>query len=348
MGTQIPVNWRVLLVRHRPGRDGQPREVSVLPGTETLTPFCPARYRRLELAKSQPADLTIPVGKAPANDLAVFPGRVFSAAQRKQMNLSGMFGTYLYHRVMKMLEKEKDDWDHVNTLADWEHFRVPRLEALKSALGKFPERCSLNTRIISEFRGRGYRRQNIVFQSQPESWVTANLYLPLELQTRMPGIVIIHSLHAPKIQFELQDLGIIWARAGSAVLVMDQIGYGERINTYPWDESNVNSRYVSGEQLYLVGSSLMTWMVWDTMRGIDLLTERKDIDQKAIIVLGAVAGGGDPAAVVAAIDSRVAAVVPFNFGEAAPATARFLPNKNQWPLELADPGLHDSDTIRVI
>jgi len=51
------------------------------------------------------------------------------------------------------------------------------------------------------------------------------------------------------------------------------------------------------------------------MRGIDLLLERKDIDEKRIIMLGAVAGGGDPAAVAAALDERIAAVAPFNFGE---------------------------------
>jgi dienelactone hydrolase len=346
--TQVPANWRVLLMRNRPGRDGQPREVSVLPVTETRTPFCPARYRRLELVGSEPGEPERQVAKERGGNLGVVPDRVFSPEQRKQMNLSGMFDTYLYHRVLKMLEEEKSGWDKVETLSDWEHFRTVRLVALKRALGRFPEKCNLNTQIVSEYRGHGYRRQNIVFQSQPGLWVTANLYLPLEPQTQMPGIVIIHSLHAPKSQFELQDLGIIWARAGCAVLVMDQIGYGERISAYPWDESNVNSRFVTAEQLYLTGSSLMTWMVWDTMRGIDFFAERKDINQQAIIVLGAVAGGGDPAAVTAALDPRVAAVVPFNFGEAAPATARFLSSKNQWPLQLADPGLYDSDTIRVI
>ena len=49
------------------------------------------------------------------------------------------------------------------------------------------------------------------------------------------------------------------------------------------------------------------------MRGIDLLLGRKGIDKEKIIVLGSVAGGGDPAAVVAALDSRVTAAAVFNF-----------------------------------
>ncbi len=42
------------------------------------------------------------------------------------------------------------------------------------------------------------------------------------------------------------------------------------------------------------------------------------IDPKRIVMLGAVAGGGDPAAVTAALDDRIAAVIPFNFGESSP------------------------------
>src|SRR5258708_20393918 len=89
-------------------------------------------------------------------------------------------------------------------------------------------------------------------------------------------------------------------------------------------------------------------MVWDIMRSVDLLLERKDVDDKRIILLGAVAGGGDPAAVTAALDSRVSAVVPFNFGESTPEIPRFIPGKNQWPLELADPRLGDWETPRCL
>jgi hypothetical protein len=56
-----------------------------------------------------------------------------------------------------------------------------------------------------------------------------------------------------------------------------------------------------------------------------LLLARPGIDPERIILLGAVAGGGDPAAVTAALDPRIAAVVPFNFGGPQPETAAPLP-----------------------
>ena len=77
------------------------------------------------------------------------------------------------------------------------------------------------------------------------------------------------------------------------------------------------------------------------MRAVDLLLQRGDVDEKQIILLGAVAGGGDPAGVTAALDPRIAAVSPFNFGESEPEELRSDPNKNQWPLDLADPGWGD-------
>jgi cephalosporin-C deacetylase-like acetyl esterase len=55
-------------------------------------------------------------------------------------------------------------------------------------------------------------------------------------------------------------------------------------------------------------------MVQDVRRGIDLLWADPQIDHDRIIVIGAVAGGGDLAAVAGALDDRVAAVVAFNLG----------------------------------
>ena len=343
-----PQNWRILLVRNRPGRSGEPPESSVMPVTQSVTPFCPARYRQLELVHKEPSELEGVTAPSPSGSLAFAPRRVLTAQERKEMDLAGMLDRNIRVRTQRILEAERRDWDRVQSLQDWENFRQPRWKALVASLGDFPPKKDLNTRVMKEFRGDGYRRQDLVYESQPGVWVTANLYLPVESKDRTPAIVIAHSLHWPKTQFELQDMGILWARAGCAVLIMDQAGYGERIEGYPWNRDDYHSRYITGMQLYLAGESLMKWMVWDIIRGIDLLAGRKDVNDKEIILLGSVAGGGDPAAVVAAIDQRVAAVVPFNFGESTPEIPRFIPEKNQWPSELADPGLGDWDTTRCL
>ena len=331
--TSIPKDLRILLMRFRPERDGEASESSVLPVIESNTPLSPARYRRMTLVDRDPSIL----GKMASQPVsAEFETRVLSPSQRKESNLSDMLRQQISGSVLKVLESEKQDRDQLRTQNDWERFRDPRIHALADAIGPFPKRTPLETRVIKIFEGVGYRRQDLVYQSRPGLWVTANLYLPAKPTGRMPGIVVVHSQHRPKTQAELQDMGIIWARSGCAVLIMDQIGYGERLQTYPWNREGFNLRYITGMQLSLIGESLIKWMVWDVLRGVDLLIARSDVNPEQIILLGAVAGGGPVASVIAALDTRIAAVVPFNFGEAEPEQGA----QSAFP-GLSDPGINE-------
>jgi len=344
---RTPREWRVLLLRYRPPRDGEPEESSVLPVTESVTPICPSRYRRLKLVESDPSHLHGSQMAGQNGILYFVPTRVLSAKQRKEMDLAEMLDHHLQNQAVAFMELEKRNWDTVKTVQDWERFRDRGLKALTAAVGEFPPRSPLQTRVAKEFRGDGYRRQDLVYQSQSGFWVTANLYLPAQHREQMPGIIVIHSLHGPKTHFELQDMGILWGRAGCAVLIMDQIGYGERLVNYPWDREAYHSRYTTGIQLYLTGSSLMTWMVWNIMRGVDLLLERQDVNSKQIVLLGSVAGGGEVAAVTAALDARIAAVAPFNLAGGGEKVS-FMLKDDPRSRELADPGWGDWESQRAL
>src|SRR6516165_7511704 len=107
------------------------------------------------------------------------------------MDLAGMLDGQVRGRVRTFLEQERKSWAEVSTVADWERFRKPRLKALADSLGEFPARSPLQPRVVSEFVGEGYRRQNLVYQSRPGLWVTANLYLPMKVSPSVPGILIV-------------------------------------------------------------------------------------------------------------------------------------------------------------
>jgi hypothetical protein len=328
-------------MRYRRGRPGEAREYSVLPVIQSDTALATARYRRLRLAPDTPSasQATSETRAAVAPEVAY----VLSLEQRRQGGLAGMVERHIRARVRKHLEADRDAWIEVNSRPEWERFRDPRINALRRWLGEFPVREPLNTVVTKEYRGRGYRRQDLAYRSRPGLWVAANLYLPDKPAARMPAIVIVPSHHRPRTQAELQDMGILWSRVGAAVLIIDNLGHGERIQTYPWNREGYRSRYTTGMQLYIAGESLMKWMVWDLMRGIDLLLERPDIDKDKVIMLGAVAGGGDPAAVTAAVDLRIAAVAPFTFGEATPELG---PGGSEFARELAEPGWGSWETTR--
>jgi cephalosporin-C deacetylase-like acetyl esterase len=250
---------------------------------------------------------------------------------------AGMLGRSIRARVRAANERESRSWHALQTKADWEKYRDVRIQALRESLGSFPPiPRDLQVRIVGTIRAAKYRIDNIVFVSRPGLVVTANLYSPEPAAKSMPGVLLCHSHHNPKTQGELQDMGVLWAQAGCAVLVMDQLGHGERRQhpfvdaaSYPKPfrvgRQDYHFRGNTGLQLHAIGDSLIGWMVWDLMRGVDVLLSQPGIDKERIILLGAVAGGGDPAAVTAALDPRIAAVVPFNFGGPQPETNYPLP-----------------------
>lgn len=234
--------------------------------------------------------------------------------------------------------KDRDEWARITTRETWEKYRDAILPRLQESLGRFPE-APKQVKVLStkKIEGQGFIVENIVYESRPGLVVTANLYVPVKAAGPMPGMVIVPSHHNPKTQGELQDMGMTWARAGCLVLVPDMLGHGERRqHPFPNDKSYPHPfkvgrqdyyfRYNVAAQLHLAGESLMGWMVWDLMRGIDVLLARPGIDKDKIIVLGSVAGGGDPAAVLAALDRRVAAAAIFNFGGPQPETKFPLPD----------------------
>lgn len=259
--------------------------------------------------------------------------------------LSRLVAEDVRRRRDELNRRDLETWRSIRNRDGWERLKAPRIEALRRSLGQFPAAPrDLRLTTTKVLHGDGFQIDCLVFESRPGLLVTANLYRPAGVPSgspqHMPGILICHSHHNPKSQGELQDMGMTWARQGCLVLVMDQLGHGERRQhpfraaedfpkEFPVGRQDYYFRYNLGMQLQLIGDSLIGWMVWDLMRGVDLLLQQPGVDPERILLLGAVAGGGDPAAVTAALDHRVKAVVPFNFGGPQPETVYPLPDDAQ-------------------
>ncbi len=268
-------------------------------------------------------------------DLERLSPDVFTKEQRS--DAQGMIERQIGKLSAAANARNRAEWAKITTRQEWENFRDQRIALLRRSLGEYPAPpAKLNARVTGVVDGDGFKIENTLYESRPGQWVTGNLYVPAKPGKSMPGILIAHSHHGGKRDSELQDMGMTWARSGCLVLVIDQIGYGERRShpfhrdtDYPKPFRSGRQDYLfrqdTGMQLHLIGDSLMGWMVWDLMRGVDLLLAREGVDPKRIIILGSVAGGGDPAGVTAALDPRIACCVPFNFGGPQPETRFPLP-----------------------
>lgn len=219
----------------------------------------------------------------------------------------------VHARLRDANQRDADELYQVRSRQAWEHLRDGRLEALRRSIGT-PPTTPLQVQTTGTIAGEGFRLEKLVIAGRPGLPITAHLYLPEPLREAMPAMLICSSHHNPKYQGELQDMGMTWARSGCVVLVPDNLGHGERRQQPFGMRADYHSRYTIGVQLQLVGQSLVGWMVADLQRCLDVLLARPDVDAKRVILMGAVAGGSDPAAITTAFDPRVTCSIPFNYG----------------------------------
>lgn len=303
--------------------------------------------------------IAVPVFADDATDRLAKELRDYATAElAKVPGKDGKFSTalpdYLRDQIKQANKRDREAWNEVKTKADWEKFRDKRIKALRESLGAWPGvPKNMAIRVTKTIEADDYRIDNLLYESRPGVWVDGNLYYPAAKRDRMPVILISHSHHAPKHQGELQDMGVTWAKLGCLVLVIDQLGHGERrqhpfnsVQDYPEkfrvDRQDYYFRYNLNLQLSLVGDSLMGWQAWDLMRGLDVALARPGADKDRVILLGAVAAGGDLAAVTAALDSRFTCVCPFNFGGPQPENRYPLPDDAEISFNYAGSGSWES------
>ncbi len=184
-------------------------------------------------------------------------------------------------------------------------------------IGSLPEKTPLNAKVLGTTQADGFRIEKILFESQPNFPVTALLYLPDAkpgvAQEKLPAIVV-----SPGHGFtgKATDYGFssTFARNGFAVLSYDPIGQGERLQyPDPADATKTLLKASTGEhgeaglQPTLIGDAPARIVVWDSVRAVDYLLSRPEVDPNRIGAFGC-SGGGTMTALLGAVDPRVHAI----------------------------------------
>ncbi|MFL1011970.1 alpha/beta hydrolase family protein [Flavisericum labens] len=186
-------------------------------------------------------------------------------------------------------------------------YRDECIERYKNIVGDFPEKSKLNAKVVGTTQMDGFRIENIIFESSPKRYVTANLYIP---DGNGPFPATLHLCgHGLRGKAPLSRAATLMVTKKIAVLVVDPIGQGERIQFIDENSKSLTRGATTEHTLVnaganLLGSSLAAYEYWDNHRAIDYLENRKDIDNNRIGVYGS-SGGGTQTTYMLGLDERI-------------------------------------------
>lgn len=217
------------------------------------------------------------------------------------------------------------------SVTEFNAYRTSTLAHLRRSLGldPWPERTPLNARTVGVVERADFKIEKVIFESHPGFYVNALLYLPKPAGSRIPGVLstIGHYGDAGFFIWSEQSRCIALARKGYAVLTYDPISQGERAWLGRGNHDTLRRKTI------LAGMEVSGLMVWDSMRAIDYLTSRPEVNPEAIGITG-VSGGGFNSLYTAILDERVKAVAPAGFSTTMEALVKrgyagccaYLPN----------------------
>jgi hypothetical protein len=186
-------------------------------------------------------------------------------------------------------------------------YRDDCIRRYKKIIGNFPDKGILNAKIVGTSKHDGFRIERIIFESVPKRYVTANLYVP-DGEGPFPVAMEVCG-HGLGGKIPAPQSAVLFALNKIAVLVVDPIGQGERIqyvdkNSQTLTRGSTTEHTLLNEGANLLGNNLAAYEYWDNHRAIDYLETRSDIDKSRIGVYGS-SGGGTQTSYLVGLDDRV-------------------------------------------
>jgi len=271
--------------------------------------------------------------------------RVIQAATPEQ-DYHEMLHNFLLSQAAKATKERLAQVDAIHTESDFKKWQAANREKFLQLIGGLPTgRAPLNARVVGEVPRDGYVVRRVIFESSPEFYVTANLYVPTSGKTPFPAVLAPCGHSETGKAYEVyQHLYIGLAKHGYVVLAADPIGQGERVQY--WDfvhgrnflENPDNQHSMAGIQEYLLGQDVARYFIWDGLRGIDYLESLPEVDGARLGVTGS-SGGGTLTTYISMLDLRVKAASIVTFITSIPEKIEARANDADGDPEQDIPGL---------
>ncbi|HPC94812.1 MAG TPA: hypothetical protein PLU87_07725 [Sedimentisphaerales bacterium] len=187
-----------------------------------------------------------------------------------------------------------------SNLSEWQQRARANREAILRGTGllPLPKRCPLNPIVHSLRRYDGYTVENVAIESLPGVFVTGSLYRPTGGAGPFPAVLCSHGHWSNREDYgrfrpDMQKRCATLARMGAIVLSYDMVGYGDWANA-GWEHRRPDA---------------LKMQLWNSIRLLDYLCTRADVDSSRIAITGA-SGGGTQTFLLTAVDDRIAVSVP--------------------------------------
>jgi cephalosporin-C deacetylase-like acetyl esterase len=193
-----------------------------------------------------------------------------------------------------------------------------RIDKIRSTVWKLVggqfEKAPLNPRVTGILDRGAYRIEKVIFESHPEIYVTANLYVPNG--RKGPFHAILAPLGHTRNGKAYRNYAYVYqtlARKGYVVLAFDPFGQGERVQYLDPQTGEglygpTGEHYEAGRPMLLFGSTFAQYRVWDAVRALDYLLSRHEVDQEKIGLTGQ-SGGGTMTMYLCALEPRIKVAV---------------------------------------
>lgn len=229
------------------------------------------------------------------------------------------FYRHVSSQAFDLLDKRAAHVAQLQGKQDWLERQAQVRQTLARLVGPFPEKTPLNARITGVVEKEGFRLEKLIYESMPNFFVTAGLFIPDDLKGEAPAILFCSGHSEAAFRRSLYQQTILnLVLKGFVVLAIDPIGQGERVHYYDDEigESRIGGptkeHSYPGAQCFISGTSIARYFIWDGIRGIDYLLTRPEVDPERIGCHG-LSGGGTQCVYIAAFDERVKAAAPTGY-----------------------------------
>jgi dienelactone hydrolase len=209
--------------------------------------------------------------------------------------------------------------------AEWGEWRTKLKRQLEEDLGGFPAQpAKLDATVLEETICDGYLRQRVEFTTFAGLRMPAFVLVPADSRGKqLPAVVACHGhgygsreivgltsdgkSNADQPTYQ-KNFAIELVKRGFVVIVPELLGFGDRRMKDGYEQNERNSCHSISTYLLQMGHTMAGHRVYETIRAMDYLLTRDDVDANRIGCMG-ISGGGTVTTFTSVLDDRVKAVV---------------------------------------